>query len=134
VYADIEEKRRKDREYAREHRAKRIVATEKWCKNNQARLAARLVAKARLRQEFLRWLKAVPCADCRRGFPHYVMEFDHARGKKRYNISAMNWHSLPSIQREAAKCDVVCANCHKARTWKRHNPQQSGHDNIRPVP
>lgn len=67
-------------------------------------------------------LKSVPCTDCGGLFIPYVMDFDHREGEEKlFNISAAIPLSI-SFERvlvEAAKCDVVCANCHRMRTWKR---------------
>ncbi len=74
-------------------------------------------------------LKSVPCMDCKTIYPHCVMDFDHVpeRGKKKRNIACMTNRSVeaPTFQAELKKCDVVCANCHKIRTYKR---MQSGVD------
>jgi len=48
-------------------------------------------------------------------------DFDHTdRANKCYNVSAMICanKSLASVQDEAAKCVVRCANCHRRKTWK----------------
>lgn len=49
------------------------------------------------------------------------MDFDHVRGEKKFNLAvAANKNiSIARIQDEIAKCDVVCANCHRERTFKR---------------
>jgi len=60
-------------------------------------------------------LKAVPCARCRVEYPPYVMQFDHLPGKrKHFNVSHARNGRVPLsvVLREAAKCQVVCANCH----------------------
>lgn len=60
------------------------------------------------------YLKTNPCVDC--GEDDYrVLEFDHVRGVKRMEISAMRQRAIKSIAVEIAKCDVRCANCHKRR-------------------
>jgi hypothetical protein len=60
------------------------------------------------------------CVDCRnKKLPHYVLEFDHCRGVKKFNLGSYGRLSWSKIEAEVAKCDVVCANCHKIRTWKR---------------
>src|SRR5688572_11935819 len=72
---------------------------------------------------YLRSLKQAPCTDCGVEYPHYVMEFDHARGEKLFNISS--YQRAVGSERfleELAKCDVVCANCHNIRTWNRRPP------------
>lgn len=62
------------------------------------------------------------CADC--GYNEYacVLDFDHRLGEEKlYTPAHMPKYKL-SIERmmaEIAKCDVVCANCHRIRTMKR---------------
>jgi hypothetical protein len=62
-----------------------------------------------------------PCTDCGKRYPHYVMEFDHIvkRETKEHCISSMANKSRLFILSELAKCEVVCANCHRTRTYKR---------------
>jgi len=66
----------------------------------------------------LEYLRENPCADCGEADP-LVLEFDHI-GEKNFEIGAglpdRNWNS---ILREIAKCEVVCANCHRRRTADR---------------
>lgn len=76
-------------------------------------------AKARQRKRaFLTKAKERPCADCGQIYPHYVMEFDHV-GEKRWSIARMTTNTWRQIADELKKCEVVCANCHAARTWHR---------------
>ena len=77
-------------------------------------------AKERKRA-FLRAVKAQPCADCRVQFPYYVMQFDHVRGIKRFELSDGDTRSLDALVTEVEKCDVVCANCHATRTHVRRD-------------
>ena len=58
-------------------------------------------------------LKAVPCLDCGLSFPPEAMDFDHVRGKKEGNVSDMVGRPWPVLKVEVAKCDVVCATCHR---------------------
>lgn len=62
-----------------------------------------------------------PCTDCGHTFPACVMDFDHVSGEKVNNIGTMVAHgwSKEKILKEMAKCELVCANCHRIRTWKR---------------
>lgn len=66
-------------------------------------------------------MKAGPCHDCERRYPHYVMDFDHPPGAlKTIAISAlMTRASLQKVREEVARCDLVCSNCHRLRTSKR---------------
>lgn len=75
-------------------------------------------AKVR-RTDFIRSLKeGKPCIDC--GFVGHPcqMDFDHVRGKKRFTISStVHSISYKDLLTEILKCDVVCANCHRLRTF-----------------
>lgn len=78
--------------------------------------------KQRLKRlEKLAWMsefKRVPCKDCGNRFPTYVMDFDHRDPTlKIRNIAAMMKCSKEKILEEMSKCDVVCSNCHRIRTW-----------------
>jgi hypothetical protein len=66
--------------------------------------------------------KSVPCMDCGASYPPYVMDFDHVRGKKLFDIGRMRSQTAAKIMSEIAKCDVVCANCHRIRTYGGKRP------------
>ena len=85
------------------------------------RAARRDEAKLRNKQFVLDYLLTHPCVDCDEADP-VVLEFDHL-GDKEVDISALlsNGSSLSRIKKEIAKCEVVCANCHRRRTAKRGN-------------
>lgn len=64
--------------------------------------------------------KAKPCADCGVQYPSYVMEFDHLGDEpKEFDVCKGRFTSVERLMAEIAKCAVVCANCHRVRTWKR---------------
>jgi hypothetical protein len=77
-------------------------------------------AKAAIR-DLIMVVKTRPCADCRASYPYYVMDFDHVRGEKSFNISASSrlLHPFAEVVAEIEKCDVVCSNCHRERTHQR---------------
>lgn len=64
-------------------------------------------------------LKNAPCLDCGQHFPPVAMDFDHVRGEKRFFVSRMWRYSWENVLAEVAKCDLVCANCHRMRTQTR---------------
>jgi len=49
------------------------------------------------------------------------MDFDHREpGSKRHTVSRMIGRAgTATILAEIAKCDIVCANCHRDRTFRR---------------
>jgi hypothetical protein len=64
--------------------------------------------------------KGAPCMDCGRSFPPECMDYDHRPGvSKVANVSLLLRGSLERFRAEIAKCDLVCANCHRIRTKKR---------------
>lgn len=64
--------------------------------------------------------KSRPCADCGIEYPYYVMDFDHLNGaSKLFSLNSVHRVTKKAILREIAKCDVVCANCHRERTHRR---------------
>jgi 5-methylcytosine-specific restriction endonuclease McrA len=69
-------------------------------------------------QYLVAFLREHPCADCGEGDP-IVLEFDHLRDK-RFSISVgLQGRRWQDVLDEIAKCEVVCANCHRRRTAKR---------------
>ena len=101
-----------------------IEHSKKWysLKENKVTHIAR-VAKNKIKRgeeiktSIIEYLSSHPCVDCEEN-DIIVLEFDHVRGKKLYNISDMvaRDFSWKSIQKEIEKCDIRCANCHKRRT------------------
>lgn len=100
------------REYVRDHYARNAdrYRTATAVRNERRRsLVRKLIRKAKDR----------PCADCGVRYPFYVMDFDHRPGEKKlFNIGrdGLTDQSADSVRREIDKCDVVCSNCHRART------------------
>ena len=72
------------------------------------------------RKAFVREMKSRPCADCGVQYPFYVMDFDHREGEsKTYELNHVDRMAMRVIAREIEKCDVVCSNCHRERTYQR---------------
>lgn len=61
-----------------------------------------------------------PCLDCGKTFPGECMDFDHTEDNKEFNISSRStWGMGEKMIKEMAKCELVCANCHRIRTKNR---------------
>lgn len=99
--------------YSRNYYKEHLAACLKTSKANRDRRYA-LVAQA----------KTKPCVDCRKTYPVYVMDLDHVRGKKRFALGQCGGYSVAVILKEIAKCDAVCSNCHRIRTWKRNKKKK----------
>src|SRR3989304_776656 len=117
-YKKTKEGRRRHAAYMRgwyqNHKVQHLKAVRRSKVARKARLAA-----------IVRALKERPCLDCQQTYPVPVMEFDH-RSEKWKPVPALiaGSYSLVKIMREIERCDVVCANCHRLRTWRRN--QQNG--------
>ena len=97
---------------------------EKNKSKHLAQLSRRRQRRIQRNQQILAELKNRPCADCGRLFPTYVMDFDHV-GEKTGEVSSFVYtSSTERLLDEASKCDVVCANCHRERTYQRLTQQR----------
>jgi hypothetical protein len=65
------------------------------------------------------------CADCQGWYPGPAMDFDHVRGEKKLGVATLvkNRSSLVTLLLEIDKCDLVCVNCHRIRTYGRFYPE-----------
>jgi len=82
------------------------------------------------KETLARYLKEVkeknPCMDCKISYPYYMMDFDHVRGTKQANVAELiNTLSKKRLDAEIAKCEIVCSNCHRARTYIRKNGKKT---------
>jgi hypothetical protein len=100
----------------------------RYFKEHQEYYAQLQAERVKRNRRMLREAKSVPCADCGRTYPFFVMDFDHRPGvKKEFNLANVAGQTRISARRlleEIAKCDVVCANCHRIRTWQRRRAQR----------
>ena len=57
------------------------------------------------------------CACCGYNANAYALDFDHLDpSTKNYDVAKMATRRLDKIQEEIAKCQVLCANCHRIKT------------------
>ena len=96
-------------------RAKQRAYQKKWEAANKAKRRSWNKQARRDRYWLLSKWKEQPCEYCGGQFPPRVMEFHHVRGEKEFTISESSSRviALRSVVREVAKCDLVCANCHR---------------------
>jgi hypothetical protein len=80
--------------------------------------------KNRQRRKFLKQFvneikSSTACTDCKIYYPFYVMDFDHLQDKLKDINELIKGNNLKAVKREIEKCEVVCANCHRLRTYTR---------------
>jgi hypothetical protein len=129
------EERDSERDFSWKNKAK--GTRQRWCKfcqaeamkthyqnNKQVYLDRALGRNMRQNKEnqqsLYQYLSDHPCVDCGQADIR-VLEFDHVRGQKLYNISQLlgQGQSWETIQAEIDKCEVRCANCHRIKTSER---------------
>lgn len=110
---DISDKKETAR-YCSERCSRRAHEKRRRKKSN-----ATLARRMERQRAYVHSLKQAPCVDCGGKFPPICMDFDHRDPtKKKWGVGNMINISMERIKAEAAKCDLVCANCHRIRTAK----------------
>lgn len=101
-------------DYRQDHKLEIKAMQKQYLKGN----GIKFLAERRL---YVNQLKDNPCMDCGLKFPPVCMDFDHVRGEKLFNISklAKRFYKMETLKEEIAKCDLVCACCHRIRTANR---------------
>jgi len=119
-------RRETKRAYNKDYYRANIGYFQEYNAKNKAARTTKIVAahKAARHERYARIQarkEATPCADCARRFPYYVMDFDHRDPEQKVaGISALVRSLVPWVQvkAEIAKCDLVCACCHRLRTYR----------------
>jgi len=108
-----------------EKKAAKAAAQKRWYEKNKEKHVANAMARKKAQAEIARLhIRKVKedsgCVDCKTKYPYYVLQFDHL-GDKEYTIADMvqSGYSVNTIDKEIAKCEIVCANCHAIRTHSR---------------
>lgn len=122
-----EQSKAHDRLYHRQHREAGRAAVRRYRQTDKGKMAMKTVMPRKRRsrvatnREYIESLKQGSCEDCGQTFMTCAMDFDHVRGEKRYNIGYLvgAGASMKILDVEIMKCDLVCACCHRIRTWKR---------------
>ena len=102
-------------------------AAGRWTEDDERRERERLRKKdARAYQRRAEMIDSTKirlgCADCGYRAHPAALHFDHLPGcNKVAAISQLRYGNCPleKLEREVAKCEVVCANCHAIRTVTR---------------
>lgn len=102
-------------------KCKKAYLAEHYIKNKQVYLQRSRQQMPGTQEHFRAWLRAYKdsrsCVDCGGKFHFSAMEFDHTRSDKVANVSRIG--SIARAKTEIIKCDLVCANCHRVRTYTR---------------
>ena len=91
---------------------------------NRQAAARRKKKKTPANQAIIDLKSKTSCADCGGKFNHWQMDLDHVTGVKVYNLNRPYTSSVESLLEELSKCEVVCSNCHRLRTFTRREPDR----------
>lgn len=95
-------------------------AQHNWYLKNKEKVLAKQATRRREYREHLHKIKSEPCMDCGVSYPPYVMDFDHRDpSTKLFGVGNVGQRGTEKFLAEIAKCDLVCANCHRIRTHKK---------------
>ena len=101
---------------------KQRAAQKAWYEKNKAELASLQRDRRSNKRKFIEQYKTDNsiCSDCKISYPPHMLDFDHLADKS-FGIGGNNSknRSLDAIQAEIEKCEIVCSNCHRHRTWTR---------------
>ena len=82
--------------------------------NRKNQIRNQKLKKQKVNYAIINEAKKGGCPDCGEKNP-IVLEFDHLRDKDS-DISRLTDANTDRLVKEIAKCEVVCANCHRIRT------------------
>lgn len=102
-------------------RERLVQTTLAWKEANQEKYAANIGRAKRATRRAIAALKlSVGCMDCGYREHPQALEFDHRPGEEKlFEIAPNSNARWIHVLAEIAKCDVVCANCHRVRSARR---------------
>jgi len=107
-----------------------VADIKQWKKDNPEKVRDNNKRTQLTRKRIKTWVAAkyegIPCMDCGGVFPFVAMDFDHRPDEdKEFGIANFGMWSeternIAIVEKEIAKCDLICGNCHRVRTWNRN--------------
>lgn len=85
------------------------------------------IGRRRKIQDQINKIKEVPCLDCKVKYNYWQLDFDHRDASSKIeDISTMihKGFAINKILLEIEKCDLVCVNCHRIRTFERRKAEK----------
>lgn len=106
-----------------------FVAARAWqkycCQRCQRNAPSKALKTRQFQRERRTLINAIKvergCAECGYNAHPAALDFNHVRGEKLFNVSQDPKVALHRLTAEIAKCDVLCANCHRIHTYERRH-------------
>ncbi|HYT41692.1 MAG TPA: hypothetical protein VEP90_05060 [Methylomirabilota bacterium] len=105
------------REWYRKHAETEKLKAKEYYRNHVTE--AKAYHKAR-QEDFQKWKAVVGCVKCGEDDGR-CLDFHHINpSEKKFEIIVTKWYSMPllSLIDEIAKCEVLCANCHRREEFE----------------
>lgn len=111
-----EDKRKEIKRYDAEKR-KNWYQKKRKDENWSQKIRNQEIERSKKIKEFLANFKLEKgCSDCGYKEHHVALDFDHIKDK---SFHVCNAKSISQAKKEIEKCEVVCSNCHRIRTFNR---------------
>ncbi len=128
------ENKERIQENKRRHSEKNPEYQRNWWEKNPEKRKEYYQKQAHGKNRILHYLiekyEGTPCMDCDGVFNWCAMDFDHRPGEVKVStIAHFGWYkaapkSIARVEKEIAKCDLICSNCHRVRTQDRYAKPQ----------
>lgn len=104
--------RKTNQEYHLQNRVNRLAYKKRYNKTNWPK---RKETRKLITQFLWDYKLKHPCK-CGEADP-ILLEFDHVRGTKKFNIANAVQYAMKTVSTEIAKCVVKCVSCHRRKTF-----------------
>lgn len=98
------------------------AAKKAWEERNAIESQRKIRDKRTNKRKWVREYKSQNsvCVDCNISYPPHMLDFDHLDNKT-FNLSGdgVKDNDIEAIMEEIKKCEIVCSNCHRHRTYMR---------------
>ncbi len=103
----------------------------KICKKcHSKRMSARIANNKIKNSKVLSTFKGTGCQICKNIFPEICLDFDRL-SNKRWNIGHMyRFISEKTLLAEISKCQIICSNCHRTKTYNEKYANKEATTNI----
>lgn len=106
---------------AKDRKSYNKAAAAKSYQKHKQKVCSKSKLVGRVKMDKITEIKSTtPCMDCGQTYHPCQMDFDHRdASQKSFSLNQARWKKWEEIEKEMAKCDLVCSNCHRLRTFNR---------------
>lgn len=111
----------KDKHQARCRKCENSISKNHYSTNKKYYALKRDRNRNKYRDVNKKLKETTPCTDCGKYYPYFVMDWDHREGENKTSgvSKLLQQGTINKMLSEIQKCDLVCSNCHRIRTFTR---------------